>query len=387
MMVMPKEDVTQAEVSKQAERLKKSHIFLMKHPKIMALSGIIIMGTSEVRANIPTAYTDGVNKKYGAGFMARCTGPQLNGLVMHENGHVFFRHVTHHKRLFRENPKLTNIAADLVVNDMIVLYEDKDIELPPGALWNPMFRNWSVTQVYDYLKKRKEELEDEGEGNPRPDGQPQGDGQDTRSGGSDSKATDVDELLKRLDDHDSLDEHDHEAGAELDEKQIGEDIDRALRQGGMLAGILGGDKNRQIEELLKPKVDWREVLRDFISSMCRGKDELSWRRFNKRLVANGYYMPTPIAETVGEVVVAIDTSGSIGDAQLSQFAGELASICASVSEHLVKHNVQAECVIIFTDGYVEDNVQWQHTAPLLWLITQRRGYEPPVGKSVFVEED
>ena len=130
-------------------------------------------------------------------------------------------------------------------------------------------------------------------------------------------------------------------------------------------------------------------------------------------------MPTPIAETVGEVVVAIDTSGSIGDEQLSQFAGELASICeavipekvrvvwwyakvhgeqifeqnqyasiatllkpvggggtivSSVSEHLVKHNVQAECVIIFTDGYVENDVQWQHTAPLLWLITQRRGY-------------
>ena len=423
-MAMPKEN----EVSKQAERLKKSHIFLMKHPKIMALSGIIIMGTSEVKGDIPTAYTDGVNKKYGAGFMARCTDPQLNGLVMHENGHVFFRHVTHHKRLFRENAKLTNIAADFVVNDMIVLFDDKDIELPPGALWNPMFRNWSVTQVYDYLKKRKEELEEEGEG----DGQPKDGGQNTGSGGSDSEPTDVDELLKRLGDHDSLDEHDYEAGAELDEKQIGEDIDRALRQGGMLAGILGGDKNRQIEELLKPKVDWREVLRDFISSMCRGKDELSWRRFNKRLVANGYYMPTPIAETVGEVVVAIDTSGSIGDQQLSQFAGELASICeavipekvrvvwwdakvhgeqifeqnqyasiatllkpvggggtvvSSVSEHLVKNNVQAECVIIFTDGYVEDNVKWQHTAPLLWLITQRRGYEPPVGKSVFVEED
>jgi hypothetical protein len=186
MMAMPKQDVTQAEVSKQSERLKKSHIFLMKHPKIMALSGIIIMGTSEVRANIPTAYTDGVNKKYGAGFMAQCTDPQLNGLVMHENGHVFFRHVTHHKRLHRENPKLTNIAADFVVNDMIVLYEDKDIELPPGALWNPMFRNWSVTQVYDYLKKRKDELEDEGEGNPRPDGKPgpQGDGTGPQGNGS-----------------------------------------------------------------------------------------------------------------------------------------------------------------------------------------------------------
>ena len=424
-MAMPKEN----EVSKQAERLKKSHIFLMKHPKIMALSGIIIMGTSEVKGDIPTAYTDGVNKKYGAGFMAKCTDAQVNGLVMHENGHVFFRHVTHHKRLFRENAKLTNIAADFVVNDMIVMLEDKDIELPPGALWNPMFRNWSVTQVYDYLKKRKEELEDEGEG--------EGEGNTSQGNGSPSgetqnKETDVDELLKRLGDHDSLDEHDYEAGGELDEKQVGEDIDRALRQGGMLAGILGGNRNRQIEELLKPKVDWREVLRDFISSMCRGKDELSWRRFNKRLVANGYYMPTPIAETVGEVVVAIDTSGSIGDEQLSQFAGELASICeavipervrvvwwdakvhgeqifeqnqyasiatllkpvggggtvvSSVSEHLVKNNVQAECVVIFTDGYVEDDVEWQHTAPLLWLITQRRGYEPPVGKSVFVEED
>lgn len=433
-MVMPKEVVSQAEISKQAERLKKSHIFLMKHPKIMALSGIIIMGVSEVKGDIPTAYTDGVNKKYGAKFMARCTDPQLNGLVMHENGHVFFRHVTHHKRLFRENAKLTNIAADFVVNDMIVMLEDKEIELPPGALWNPMFRNWSVTQVYDYLKKRKEELEEEDKGNGGPcsDGQPGPQGSDSPSGETQNKETDVDELLKRLGDHDSLDEHDHEGGGEYDEKKVGEDIDRALRQGGMLAGILGGDRNRQIEELLKPKVDWREVMRDFISSMCRGKDELSWRRFNKRLVANGYYMPTPIAETVGELVVAIDTSGSIGDKQLSQFAGELASICemvipervrvvwwdakvhgeqifeqnqyasiatllkpvggggtvvSSVSEHLVKNNVQAECVVIFTDGYVEDDVQWQHTAPLLWLITQRRGFEPPVGKSVFVEED
>jgi predicted metal-dependent peptidase len=270
------------------------------------------------------------------GSWRRCTDPQLNGLVMHENGHVFFRHVTHHKRLFRENPKLTNIAADFVVNDMIVLYEDKDIELPPGALWNPMFRNWSVTQVYDYLKKRKEELEDEGEGNPRPDGQPQGDGQDTRSGGSDSKATDVDELLKRLDDHDSLDEHDHEAGAELDEKQIGEDIDRALRQGGMLAGILGGDKNRQIEELLKPKVDWREVLRDLSLACVVAKTSYRGGGSTSVLLPMATTCPLRLLRLWGEVVVAIDTSGSIGNAQLSQFAGELASICEAVIPEKVR---------------------------------------------------
>ncbi len=120
---------------------------------------------------------------------------------MHENGHVFFRHVTHQKKLFRENAKLANCAADFVVNDMIKEINDAAIELPPGALWHPMFHNWSMVKVYDYLKKRKQEI-DQGQG------QGQGQPQDNDSPGGETQnkngQTDIDNMLKNLDDNDSL---------------------------------------------------------------------------------------------------------------------------------------------------------------------------------------
>lgn len=418
-------------MDKQEERLRKSHVFLLKHKKTMQLGGIILMGKSSVEDDVPTAYTDGVNKKYGRKFLAKLNDAEVNGLVMHENGHVFFRHVTHHKRIFKEDRKLANIAADFVVNDMIVKLEEPLIALPQGALWNPMFRDWSVIQVYDYLRKRKKELDKE-----EPQGPQGGQPCDDPSGNNGSPEgetlnnekgeTDVDKLLRNLGDDYTLDEHDVEAGADMDEKKVGEGIDRALREGGLLAGILGGEKNRQIDELLEPKVDWREAFREFILAQCVGKDEYSWRRYNRRLLANDVYMPSTISETVGEITVAIDTSGSIGGPELSAFAAELVSIAdmvtpdkirvlwwdtkvhgeqvftgnysgiehmlkpvggggtkvSSVSEYLVKKNIQTECVVVFTDGFVENDINWKHSAPLLWLVTQNKSFTAPAGKIV-----
>lgn len=417
-------------MDKQEERLKRSHVYLLKHPKTAGLGGIILMGKSEVVDNHPTAYTDGINKKYGREFLAKCKDEEINGLVMHENGHVFYRHVTHHKKIFRENAKLANIAADFVVNDMIVLFDDPKIALPPGALWHDMFRNMSVIQVYNFLKQRKKELEEEGEGG-QGGGQDQDQDQnnDSPQGEKQDKRTDIDKVLRNLNDYDSLDEHDIE-GTPLDEKDIGEKIDKALREGGLLAGILGGNKNRVIDELLEPVVDWREALAEFVLAICNGKSEYSWKRFNNRQVANDFYLPTVISETVGEIVVAIDTSGSIGGPELTAFASELVSICemvspekvrvlwwdtevhgeqvftgnydglahmlkpvggggthvSSVSEYLIKKNVNPECVIVFTDGYTENDIAWNHKSPLLWLITQNKGLNVPTGKKVYMKE-
>ena len=43
--------------------------------------------------------------------------------------------------------------------------------------------------------------------------------------------------------------------------------------------------------------------------------------------------------------------------------------------------------VLFTDGYVENDVQWDHTAPLLWLITHNKNFVPPVGQSVTMKGD
>ena len=412
-------------MDKQEERLRRSHVYLLKHPKTMQLGGIILLGNSSVEDDVPTAYTDGLNKRYGRKFMETLSDPQINGLVMHENGHVFFRHVTHHKQIFREDRQLANFAADFVVNDMIIMLNEPQIELPPGALWNQMFRNWSVIQVFDYLKKRKKELDKEkgkGEGGESGDnGSPEG---ETLDNGK--QETDIDKLLRNADKNKPLDEHDIESGKDYDEKDIGEKVDRALREGGLLAGILGGNRSRQIEELLEPKVDWREAFREFILAQCVGRDEYTWRKYNRRLLASDVYLPSTISETVGEITVAIDTSGSIGGEELAAFASELVSIAdsvnpekirvlwwdtkvhgeqvftgnysgiehmlkpmggggtkvSSVSEYLISKNIQSECVVVFTDGYVEGDINWQHKAPLLWLVTQNKDFTAPVGKVV-----
>jgi predicted metal-dependent peptidase len=140
------------------------------------------------------------------------------------------------------------------------------------------------------------------------------------------------------------------------------------------------------------------------------------------------YLPSYETETMGEVTVAIDTSGSIGSKELTEFASELASICglcspervrvlwwdtivhgeqvfetdyadiatllkplggggthvSCVSEYSAKHKLNSECVIVFTDGYLENNIKWNITMPSLWLVTQNTSFDPPQGIKVNV---
>ena len=55
-----------------------------------------------------------------------------------------------------------------------------------------------------------------------------------------------------------------------------------------------------------------------------------------------------------------------------------------VSEYINKKSIKAECVIVFTDGYVEDDPEWKIDVPTLWLVTENKDWIPPVGKVVKV---
>lgn len=380
----------------QETRLKKAHVALLKHPETALYSGVILMGKSSVDDENFTAYTDGFNKRYSREFISKLSDEELRGIVMHENLHVALKHMQRFTKEFKDNPHLTNVSADYVVNDIIMNFTDKNIcRLPEGALYDKQFHNWSMREVYEHLKKE----------------------QNNKDG-----STNVESMKP-------LDEHDFDNAKQMTPQQVADQagkIDRALREGGILAGRMGAKIPRQISDLLEAKVDWREVLRDFVTSSSRGSEEYTWRRFNKRLMANDIYMPSLENETVGELIVAIDTSGSIGGAELTEFASELASICESVSparvrvlwwdtevhamqtfddgynniasllkpeggggthvscvaEYINQHKLNAEGVLVFTDGYVESDIKWDITTPTLWLVTQNRSFEPPSGKVV-----
>lgn len=418
-------------------RLKKAHITLMQHPMTALYSGIIASGKNEVKDGKFTAYTDGINKVYCREYVAEYDNEaKLRGLVLHENLHVALKQIPRHRDLNHDH-KMLNYAMDFVVNDVIKNTEgttgytkEPIVLLPDGALYHPMFHNWSVRKVYEYLKQRKEELDKADENGEQPKPCPQQNNSSTNGGDKDE--IDVDEALRNMDK--GLDDHVFADVEEMDAEQLKkleDSVDKALRQGGMLAGRMGASIPRVIGELLETKVDWREVFREFVQSAMRGKDEYTWRKMSKPYLANNMYLPSMHSETMGELVVAIDTSGSIDNEQISEFASELASICETcnpdkvrvlwwdtkvhgeqvfegnyndiakmlkpkggggthvgcVNDYIIKSSINAEVLVVFTDGYVENDPKWELTMPTMWFVTQNSSFVPPAGgRCVTVEQ-
>ena len=384
-------------------RLKKANVKLIRHPETCLYGGVILMGETSItddKRDCPTAYTDGLNKRYGREFMSKLSDEEIAGVVLHETLHVMLKHIPRHKDLMKENGRLANIAMDYVVNDIITNIQDKTLcKLPADCFYDPMFHEWSVRRVYEYLKKECES----GKGGGRP--------------------------------QESFDEHDDQPYEGMTEEQQGQakrDVDDAIHQGGILAGKFGAKIPRVIKELMAPQVDWREVLQEFWVSAVRGSDELTWRRFNKHRLADDYYLPSSINETVGEVILAIDTSGSISNDDIGKVATHIRELCesvtperirvlwwdtkvhgeqvfegnyenitsllkpmggggtrvSSVSDYILNKNLTADCVIVFTDGYLEDDIKWRVDIPALWLITQggSRSFVPPRGGKIQIND-
>jgi len=383
----------------EERKVQKAKITLMRNPKFALLSGVLMVGRTSVVDNVPTACTNGRDERYGRKFVKDLREQELNFLVAHENGHKMYRHLTTWKKLHDEDARLANRACDYVINLML-----KDLDPTESVIAMPRypqghemagkamgfvderFRGMNSKQVFDILKQEKE---DGGSG----DG----------DGGEDG-----------LDDHDW---QDAKGMTEEEKKELEREIDQAIRQGMMaqqkIAGTGAGGLDRELAELLEPKVNWREVLRDFVKSICNSKDASSWRRVNRRFLSTGVYMPTLIGEKVGHLVIAIDTSGSVGNDELAEFLSEVKGIAeevnpacvdllywgssvvghetygdgqagdiinstrpkdgggtspSCVSEYLKEKNIKPECVIILTDGCVGDDWGSEWTAPTLWCI-------------------
>jgi predicted metal-dependent peptidase len=78
---------------------------------------------------------------------------------------------------------------------------------------------------------------------------------------------------------------------------------------------------RLVDEVLQPKVDWRDVMQRFL--VKARTDQRSFARFNRRFLPQGIYLPTVSGEVMGEVVFAVDCSGSIDQHTVNQFAAEI----------------------------------------------------------------
>ena len=98
---------------------------------------------------IDTAATDGINIFVNKDFLLSLSSNQQNALMLHEVLHMALLHVT---RRGSRDPKIWNIAADIVVNDLII--RNTPFRLPKDAIIDKSFRDCSVEFIYEALLKK-----------------------------------------------------------------------------------------------------------------------------------------------------------------------------------------------------------------------------------------
>jgi len=384
------------------QRLSRAHLRIVNHIKHCAISGVVMFGKTMVDEHTPTACTDGFTVKYGRKFIEDLNEAELRFLVLHENYHKAFRHLTTWRHLYKEDPQLANIACDHVINLKLTDIDSGEgfIQMPedhPGPC-DPKFKGMDAGQVFRLLKE-----EQQGGG-----GKGKGEGES------------------------GFDEHDWGGEEQLtptEREDIARQIDQALRQGAILAAKRGSGGDRTFAELLEPKVNWREALREFVTSTCAGRDMSTWRKVNRRFVSRGMYLPGCISEAIGRVLIGVDTSGSIGGRELQEFMSEVVGVAKQVNPEVLDlvywdtrvaahekygvheldgletktkpaggggtspscitaymnaQNIKPECAIILTDGYVGSDWGGAWPCPVLFVICGGSRVIAPVGKTIHI---
>lgn len=108
----------------------------------------------------------------------------------------------------------------------------------------------------------------------------------------------------------------------------------AATQAAKLQGKLPSALERLFGDILTPEVTWQDHIRSFFARKV-GAGSYDWRKPDRRMIQRDIYAPARSGLGARDVVVAIDTSGSIGQRELDRFFGELSGIISDVRPQTV----------------------------------------------------
>ena len=272
------------DVTKRISKAKTA--LILEHPFI---GSVALNMPMSIDNSVPTAATNGKRVLFNEEFCNGLSDEELKFLVAHECMHPMLEH--NFRRGERDTYKW-NQAADYVINKLLT---DEGIGKMPaqGLLDDNIYKQGGGTSdgIFNLLPDTPED----GQGNGG-----QGQPLDSCEDGQGSPA----EVSQQQ--------------AEWKVK-VAQAAQSAKMMGKMSAGL-----ERLVDEILKPKVDWRDVLQRFVVK-CRS-DQRSWARPNRRFLSQGLYLPSVSGESLGEIAFAVDCSGSIGQDEINQFASEITTV-------------------------------------------------------------
>jgi predicted metal-dependent peptidase len=272
------------------------------HARSAFFTALALFARFEVSHTIPTAATDGRTIFVNPKFFDTLTTAEQDAVLVHEVLHAALLHVP---RRGGRDPKLWNVAADIVVNGMLV---QEHYSLPAGGLRNEQIEHLSAEEVYELLLQEQQKRPAQAEPQPsEPDllDQAPADAQDSGEPGSEPGASPADAQGRRAE----LEKHWQQAHQQA--KIVAESS---------MAGQLPAAMRRELGEIEPAQLDWRSYLWRYLV-----QTPTDFQHFDRRFVGRGMYLETLSGESVN-VLLAVDTSGSIDQAAVRMFLGEVQGI-------------------------------------------------------------
>lgn len=388
-------------MSNALQRISKQRTMLiLDHPFFGSLS-LRLKIVKDDGSHTKDMATDGKHLFYSEQYVDGLEDDELLGMLAHLVMHPAMQH--HTRRGNREDKKWQK-ACDLAINTPLM---DAGFKLPMNLPVDPRHSGKTAESIYTVLQE--EENKDGGGGggggncnNPNGGQQPQGDG------GGDGNAP----------------------GQVLDAEDPSQeqaDWQMAVKQAAKAAQMMGnmpGDLKRLVEEANRPRYDWRALVMRFAQELS--KADYSYKRPNRRYIPQGIYLPEIHDTSMGEMVLILDSSGSITDEIMSKFVGAVEGVAEQVKprrirvivcdakvravheferdepiegveliggggtdfcppfEMLEQEDERPACVMYLTDGYGSFPDQ-PFESPTLWVMTSE--IEAPWGETVRLELD
>jgi predicted metal-dependent peptidase len=274
-------------------------------------------------SGIDTMATDNVNIFYHSPWVKKLTKNQTMTVVLHEILHIMLKHFMRFdlKNIkTQEERMMVNYALDYAVNSIIInemMPHDNLLELPTPHLYDEKFKGMNAEKILEILKKEKKENPEQHKerfgGAGSGEGQEQFDNHDISSEGTQEnvkakKASTGKSLKDQMGD---IDKKIFKASSGLSAKEKGE---------------VPADMQRLIDEYLEElegHVDWRRFIRRKLQEI--GKGQYTTSRCNRAYMPYGFYFPGQTGAKA-KVALALDTSGSISNEDITEFLVELRSM-------------------------------------------------------------
>jgi predicted metal-dependent peptidase len=296
-----------------------------------------------------TTFSDGKSFYYNHDYLDALDVEQTQFALSHEALHCALSHY------FRRGHRVKHrweLACDYAVNPMLI----KDgLKPTPDAAWLREYEGMTAEEIYPCLEDNENDGErDLEQKNADGDSDDDSEDQDKSDGGADQQRQTQDNKDGAGDQKQSPDGR-GDSGAPAPAAMSPQEREAlsvqwqqrlaAAAQNALQSGKLEGDMARMVDYLLQPKLPWRMLLARYMSMTAR--DDYSYSRPSTRRGDPAVYPSMRSSET--NVVVVIDTSGSISEEEIQEFISEIDAI---------KSQVRARITLLACDSDLNYGCPW-----------------------------